>query len=263
MDDLILYDVDDFVATITFNNPSKLNASTPKMDTLFHACVKRAAADEKVRAIVLTGAGQRAFCAGADINTLREQASGTAANAAGAEQSEQISDDLTYFTRIPKPVIAALNGSSAGVGSAIAIFSDYRFIVENAKFTTTFARRGLVAEFGIAWMLARQIGIMNALDVLSARPLSGVEVSQLGLARLLPTEGFLAHVQSFARDLAKNTSPRSFGIVKRQLYESFNQDLQHARALAFDEAMKSFDSEDFVEGVAYFLEKRAPNFTGR
>ena len=177
--------------------------------------------------------------------------------------AEGASDDLTYMTRIPKPILAAVNGPAVGIGSAFAIFSDYRFIADNAKISTMFARRGLVAEFGIAWMLARQVGMMGAIDLLSGRMISGVEAGQIGFARTLPADGFLQRVTDFARDLAKNTSPRSFGVVKKQLYDSFTQSLQEAHDYSMEEAAKSFLSEDAKEGVAYFVEKRAPAFTGR
>ncbi|MGE0830082.1 MAG: enoyl-CoA hydratase-related protein [Hyphomonadaceae bacterium] len=256
----ILYEVAGHVATVTFNNPAKLNAWSYAMNAEIRSAMEAAADDHDVRVIILTGAG-RGFCAGADMAAV--QANVGAGPSANSEADVEAIDDLVYFTRIPKPIIAAVNGPAAGIGAAMAIFSDYRFIAENAKFTTTFARRGLIAEFGIAWMLARQIGIMNALDVLSARVFTGAELANLGLARALPAEGFMEGVRAFAHDLAFNVSPRSMGVIKRQLYESFAQSAEEARQLARIEAMKSFAAEDYKEGVAHFLEKRAPAFTGR
>ena len=158
--DHVIYEVDDRVATITLNNPARLNSWSPRMDVDIRGAVKAATDDPMVGAIVLTGAG-RGFCAGADMNVLQENQQTASA---GAFRLDGDVSSLSYLTRTPKPVIAALNGPAAGIGAAMAIFCDYRFIAEDAKFTTTFGQRGLIAEFGIAWMQHRQIGMMNAME---------------------------------------------------------------------------------------------------
>lgn len=256
----ILYDIDDYIALITLNRPERLNAWTPVLDDEFRDALKRAAKDDDVRAIVFTGAG-RGFCAGADLEIATKGAE-LSATERGTGPGEAL-DDLQFLTDTPKPIIAAINGPAAGFGAALAIFCDFRFISEGVRFSTTFARRGLVAEFGIAWMLARQVGMMNALDMLTARPIDAAEADAMGFARMRPADTMLADATGFAREIAKKCSPRSFGVIKKQLYASYGETLQEARAHAEIEALKSFESEDYREGFAHFLEKREPAFTGR
>jgi enoyl-CoA hydratase/carnithine racemase len=264
----VLYAVKDRVATITLNRPDRLNAWTPTMAEELRAAFMRAQADDGVRAVVLTGAG-RGFCAGADMSGLAARASGQgvmqprhdapieglAANFAGR---------LSYMLALKKPIIAAINGPAAGIGFVITLFCDLRFIADNAKLTTSFARRGLIAEHGLAWMLPRLVGSMHALDLLfSARMVEAKEVAAMGLAHMLPAEGFLAAVQARAGEIANLSSPRSVAIMKRQVYEAMFQSLAEATAIADRELAACRGTEDFREGVVSFVEKRKPNFTGR
>jgi enoyl-CoA hydratase/carnithine racemase len=264
----VLYDVADRVATVTLNRPDKLNAWTPAMQEGVRAAFLRADADDGVRAIVLTGAG-RGFCAGADMSGLAARASGQghiiAPHQAPSEGlAANFEQRLSYMLALKKPLIAAINGPAAGIGFVITLFCDLRFIAEGTKITTSFARRGLVAEHGVGWMLPRLIGPMNALDLLlSARPVEAKEVEALGLARVLPFDGFLAAVQARASEIANLSSPRSVRVIKRQVYEAMFQSLAEATAIADRELAACRGTEDFREGVAHFVEKRKPNFTGR
>ena len=259
--DLVKYEVDDFVATITLNNPERLNAWSLAMDADIRAAFAAASQDPKVRAIVLTGAG-RGFCAGQDTSNFAKNQ-----EAAGRGELKDLTEvdhaNISYLTRIPKPIVAAINGPAAGFGACISIFADYRFINEDAKFTTAFGHRGLIAEFGIAWMLPRQVGLMHAMDLLTGRIITGREAGQMGFAVAVPSETVLPRAVAFARDIAKKTSPRSFGVIKRQLYMAMEQSMKEAIDLANVEAPPSLLSEDHREGVASLLEKRLPNFTGR
>jgi enoyl-CoA hydratase/carnithine racemase len=266
----ILYGVDKFVATITLNRPDKLNAWTAVMDGELRAALEAAAADAQVRAIVLTGAG-RGFCAGADMSRLSKVASGeTARSNAGANGQGNgngkgnFDQRFSYFLAVPKPIFAAINGPIAGIAVCFSLFCDFRYMAEGAKLTTAFAKRGLIAEHGSSWMLPRLIGPMNALDLLySARTVGAEEAERLGLVRRLPAENFLANVQSIARDMVTTSSPRSIGVIKRQVFQSYFQNLAEAWAVADAEMVESFRSEDFKEGVAHFVEKRQAAFTGR
>jgi enoyl-CoA hydratase/carnithine racemase len=266
----ILYGVDRFVATITLNRPDKLNAWTAVMDSELRAALEVAAADAQVRAIVVTGAG-RGFCAGADMSRLSKVASGEtarsnpSANGQGNGQGKgNFEQRFSYFLAVPKPIFAAINGPIAGIAVCFSLFCDFRYMAEGAKLTTAFAKRGLIAEHGSSWMLPRLIGPMNALDLLySARTVGADEAERLGLVRRLPAENFLANVQSIARDMVTTSSPRSIGVIKRQVFQSYFQDLAEAWAVADTEMIESFRSEDFKEGVAHFVEKRQAAFTGR
>ena len=261
------------VHTITLNRPDRLNAWTQRMETELRRAIETADTDEQVRAIVVTGAG-RGFCAGADMDILAAGAAG-ATNEASASTSApaqatpsgieaNYAQKFSYLLRVRKPIFAAINGPIAGIGLCMALFCDFRYMAEGQKLTTAFAKRGLIAEHGISWMLPRLIGPTEALDLLlSARILNTAEAAALGLVKALPVQDFLAQVQAIARDMTENASPRSIGVIKRQVYDALFQDLDTAWRRADEEMRASFTSEDFREGVAHFLEKRPPAFTGR
>ncbi|MGA2421750.1 MAG: enoyl-CoA hydratase-related protein, partial [Candidatus Acidiferrum sp.] len=171
-----LYQVTDRVATLTLNRPDKLNAWTAVMEQEVRAAMTEAEKDDNVRVIVLTGAG-RGFCSGADISLLstvaqtgiselqRAQATQTAsAGPNGARPDFQ--KKYSYFPAVTKPVIAAISGPAVGLGLVIALYADIRLASDAARFGTAFARRGLIAEYGMAWMLPRLVGHANALDLL-------------------------------------------------------------------------------------------------
>ena len=268
----ILYAVANHIATVTLNRPDKLNAWTRTMEQEVRAALHAAADDPQVRVIVVTGAG-RGFCAGADMNLLsgissgevqREPVPGLSAQSAPEGMQANYDASFGYVQRIGKPVIAAINGPVAGIGLCFALYCDIRLMMDEAKLTTAFARRGLIAEHGISWLLPRLVGPMNALDLLlSARAVTAAEAAQMGLVKRLPAEGFAAAAQAYAGELARLSSPRSMGIIKRQLFEAQFQSLGEAVATANHEMLQSFGSEDFKEGVAHFVEKRLPAFTGR
>ena len=267
----ILYEVADHVATITLNRPEKLNAWTQVMQHEVRAAMEAAGADSAVRVILVTGAG-RGFCAGADLDKMKASLEagrpGTLARHATTEEATGIDANyqqrFSYMLRVPKPTIAAINGPVAGIGLCFVLFTDLRYIVPEAKVTTAFAKRGLIAEHGMSFMLPRLIGLMSALDLLyTARLIDGTEAARLGLANLLPAEGFAATVRSIAVDLAQNSSPRSTGVMKRQVYDDMFRDLAESWKVADAEMYASFESADFKEGVAHYFEKRARRFTGR
>ena len=263
----ILYSVAGYVATITLNRPDRLNAWTGQMEAELRAALTAATADDNARAIVITGAG-RGFCAGADMSILtgisevpRTRDTGQARTENGEDNFDQ---KFSYLLAVPKPIFMAINGPIAGIGLCLSLFGDFRYMAEGAKLTTALAMRGLIAEHGISWMLPRLIGTMSALDLLcSARTIQASEAEYLGLVRTLPAEGFLAAVQGIAFEMVTTASPRSIGVIKRQVYHSYFQSLAAAWAIADKEMLTSFTSEDFKEGVAHFVEKRAPAFTGR
>jgi len=269
-----LYQVADRVATITLNRPDKLNAWTAIMEQEVRSTVEEAEGDDNVRVIVLTGAG-RGFCAGADMSLLSSVANrgldesatkvAMSANALREGIRPDFQKKYSYFLQIGKPVIAALNGPAVGLGLVIALYCDLRWASDSARLSTAFARRGLVAEYGMAWMLPRLVGVPNALDLLfSARTIDAAEALRIGLVnQVFPQDIFLEKVRESAREMASTVSPRSLRVMKRQVYEAMFQGLSEAFELAEREMLASLKSEDFKEGVAHYLEKRAPSFTGR
>src|SRR5216684_58984 len=275
-----LYNVANRVATITLNRPDKLNAWTALMESEVRSHMENAEQDDDVRVIVLTGAG-RGFCAGADMSLLsaaaergldhqdlddrgREQVL-----CDGANRREGAAPDFqkkySYFPVVGKPVIASINGPVVGLGLVIALYCDLRLASDAARFGTAFAQRGLIAEYGMAWMLPRLVGHANALDLLfSARMIDAAEALRLGLVnQVFPRETFPERVQSYAAELASSVSPRSLGVIKRQVYDAMFQTLAESFEQSEQEMLASLHSEDFKEGVAHFIEKRAPVFTGK
>lgn len=269
-----LYQVADGVATITLNRPEKLNAWTAVMEQEVRSAIEDAERDDQVRVIVLTGAG-RGFCAGADMSLLSNVADrgldeGTRDRALQTgEAREGVRRDFqkkySYFPAVEKPVIAAINGPAVGLGLVIALYCDLRCASDAARFSTAFARRGLIAEYGMAWMLPRLVGLPNALDLLlSARTIDAAEALRMGLVnQVFPNDVFLARVGENARDMASNVSPRSLRVIKHQVYDAMFQTLSEAFESSEREMLASLRSKDFKEGVAHFLEKRAPTFTGK
>lgn len=261
----LVYDVRDRVATITFNRAERLNAWTLTLEKELREAIALASADDGVRSIVLTGAG-RAFCAGADMSRLSASAEG-APPPASSEQvlsHQDLEQRYGYLLGVPKPIVAGINGAIAGVGVCIALYCDLRYMAAGAKLSTPYARRGLVAEHGIAWMLPRLIGPMHASDLLlSGRAVQAEEAAQMGLVKLLPAENFAEAVHQRAADLANLSSPRSVRVMKAQLLAASHQTLAEATQLADAEMALCRGTEDLREGVAHFVEKRAPKFTGR
>jgi enoyl-CoA hydratase/carnithine racemase len=233
------------------------------------AAMRAASGDPQVRVIVLTGAG-RGFCAGADMSALQGIQSGERRERAPEEPFDRHAHQSfqrthSYFPSVPKPIIAAVNGPCAGLGMVIALYADMRFASQNAVFMTAFSRRGLIAEHGISWLLPRLVGLANAADLLfSARRVEAREAKEIGLVnRVFAAEKFETEVLAYAKMLASEVSPRSLAEMKREIWNAQFQTLGEAIEAADKDMAASFASEDFKEGVAHFVEKRAPAFTGR
>lgn len=271
----ILYEAADGVAQVTLNRPDKLNAWTLSMGAEVEHALRSADADPDVRVIVVTGAG-KGYCAGADMDMLVGlQGGGTtlASLPADAPALPPLPEDVptalrgpySYPMALAKPVIAAVNGVAAGLGLSYMLYYDMRFASDRARFGTIFARRGLVAEHGSAFLLPRLVGMHNACDLLySGRLIDAQEAHRMGLVnRVIEHERLLPEVRAYARELAASCSPRSLKLMKRQLYGDLFTDLGASIRLADQEMVRSFGTEDFKEGVASFLKRRPPRFTGR
>ena len=268
----VLYDVADHICTVTLNRPEKLNAWTRQMHFDLKDAMQKAGADPDVRVIILTGAG-RGFCAGADMGGLQAIGAGASADRSttasvdldGGSTLAEFRMNYSYFPAIPKFIIAAINGPAAGLGFVIPLYADLRFAAESAVFTTAFAQRGLIAEHGVSWLLPRLLGLPAAMDLLcSARKFRAPEALSLGLvSRVIADDKLMAETRAYARLMADTVSPRSVAVMKRQVWEAEFQTLSEATVQANHEMELSFQTSDFKEGVAHFLEKRAARFTGR
>src|SRR6516225_739358 len=215
----VITEIDDPIAIIRLNRPEKLNAFTFAMIEEIRSALNRAAADERVVGIVITGNG-RAFSAGLDAGDLRRSTQEGSPPPQTPPPPDELPALFSYILRISKPVIAAVNGVTAGGGFVLAMMCDLRFASENASFTTVFSRRGLVAEHGTSWLLPRMIGLSRALDLLwSSRRVDAAEAYRLGFAdRLAPGAELIAAVEAYAAALAANVSPRALAVIKAQVH---------------------------------------------
>jgi enoyl-CoA hydratase/carnithine racemase len=257
-DRTVLLTIEAGVATVTLNRPEAMNAWNGQMAAELDAALRACDADDGVRAIVLTGAG-RAFCAGADLSsggdTFRPRADGAVA---GTRAGEAI-----WPFQLTKPVVAAINGHAIGVGITLPLTCDLRFVAEDAKLQFAFVRRGVLPELASHTILPRVIGLSRAADLLlTGRQFSGREAAALGLAsEALPAAQVLPAAQAKAREFAL-AGPVAVALSKRLLWEGL--------ALTAPEMMKREGPlfawigrhPDAREGVAHFLEKRAPAWRG-
>lgn len=266
----ILYDVDDPVATITFNRPDRLNAWTDRMGEEVRHAVARAEQDPAVVGILLTGAG-RGYCAGADLKQLSDLGDGTyrgasdpalEANPGDPDAGSFASVRYTYLLAVRKPVVAAINGPCAGMAVPISLCADLRFASERAVFTTAFSRRGLIAEWGISWLLPRVVGAAHAADLLySARKIDAYEAERMGLVnKVVEPDALLDHARGWIREVAEACSPTSVSVMKRQLWRDATAELGPAHDEAVRLMLESFERPDFSEGVKSFLDGRSPHF---
>ncbi len=266
----IRYEVSDPIATITLNRPQALNAWTDRMGAEVKHAVAAAEADPGAVAIVITGEG-RGFCAGADMKLLSDISQGSRGSGAPAELLADPGDPAagadfrgtyTYLMSVRKPIIAAINGPIAGMAVPIALCCDLRFASDRAVFTLAFSKRGLIAEWGSAWLLPRLVGPAHALDLLfSSRVVSAEEACRIGLVnRVVPHDELLPTVQKYVAELASACSPASLQIMKRQVYQQLTRELGPSEKEAVQLMVESFGRPDFKEGVVSFLEKRPPRF---
>jgi enoyl-CoA hydratase/carnithine racemase len=192
------------------------------------------------------------------MNNLQALSGGDGASSSTAADPRPVTFPLT----IPKPIIAAINGPCAGLGLVMALMCDLRFVARSAKLTTAFSRRGLIAEHGISWMLPRLVGPARALDLLfSARIVLGDEAAELGLVnRALADEEVVPESLAYAQMLAREVSPASMAVMKRQIYGDYDRGLAEALTDANQLMLESFSRPDFAEGVRSFVEQRPPQF---
>ena len=251
----ILVERDGAVAIVRFNRPDFMNAVTKQMSARYAAVMRELDADAGVRAIVLTGNG-KGFCSGADLAVI----------AAGPEAISDlvppVQDLPPLGYRLSKPLIVAVNGGVAGVGFAYMLGGDVRFASETAKIGTTFARLGLVAEYGLSWLLPRLVGLGRAMDLLlSGRTVTGAEAKELGLVEYaLPADEVFDAALAYAKDIAENCSPYSLARIKAQVLGDLDNDLEAALFRSRWMMERSFHGPDLAEALASRAEKRPPAF---
>ncbi len=264
--DTVLVTSDRGVVTVTLNRPQTLNAVTPDMERRYVEALRAADADPTARVIVVTGAG-RGFCSGADLGRLADtdalasHAADRDARAGHAAGTPVLPAAAMY---VRKPVVAAVNGPVAGMGFALMMSCDVRFLAADARVGTTFARLGLVAEYGLSWLLPRSVGRGHALELLlSGRIIGSDEALRLGLVQEVVTgQPVLDRALAWARDVADNCSPRSLAQIKRQFHDDDTATFDEALSRSLAAMRVSFGWGDLPEALAARREKRAPRFPG-
>jgi enoyl-CoA hydratase/carnithine racemase len=250
---LVLVSVDRGVAHVVLNRPERQNAWTGALGRRYFAALHALARDGEVRAIVVSGAGG-AFSSGADPKVLERV----------ADRSQGVAPERPYWTplAIGKPLVGAIAGPCFGIGLQQALCLDIRFAAEDAKFSTAYARRGLVAEMGMSWLLPRIVGTGHAADMLfSGRVVRAAEAERIGLAnRVTPAADLEAAALEYARGLAAACSPRAMRTMKEQLYRDLMQDFVPAYDRAQALLGEAVQWPDLAEGVACWKEQRPPAF---
>jgi enoyl-CoA hydratase/carnithine racemase len=257
----VAYEVENSIAVVRLNRPEKLNAFTFTMVEEIRDAVERAAHDEQVVSLIITGAG-RGFCAGLDATDLAQSTKTGSPKSPREVPPEELPALFSYLLRVPKPIIAAVNGVAAGGGFVLAMMCDLRFAANEASFTTVFSKRGLIAEHGTAWLLPRIVGTSRALDLLwSSRRIDAAEAYRMGFVdRLVPRETLLDEAKAYLRDLAANISPNSLAVIKSEVYRHWSLAMEPAFRDADHLMNAALKHPDAAEGVASFVEKRPPRF---
>lgn len=261
--------IDDGIATIWLNRPERMNAWTGRMHSEYRWCLLQADTDAAVRAIVVTGRG-RGFCVGGDAQALAGHVAkggydpGTPADLAtpGYGRDPEFDASFAYHFGLSKPVVAAMNGPAAGVGLALACFADLRFAASGARFTTAHGKLNLPAEYGLSWLLPRMIGLTRANELLlSSRVFSAEEAKELGIVNdVFPPDTLLASTYEYVRRLIATVAPESLAQTRWQVYRDLHRgvaDSVRASERLLETMMRQ---PDYGEGVAAFLEKRAPSW---
>lgn len=258
----ILLDMDAGIARLTLNRPDRLNSFTVQMHMDVAAALDRIEADDAVRVVVLTGAG-RGFCAGQDLSD-RAVAPGGDAVDLGSSVERYYAPLIRRITALPKPVIGAVNGVAAGAGANIALACDIVIAARQAKFIQSFANIGLIPDSGGTWVLPRLVGQARALGLaLTGEPLSAETAESWGMIwKCVDDDALAGEVDALAARFAAGPT-RGLAATKALIRQSSLQTLDRELELERDAMRELGFSHDYQEGVAAFMAKRKPHFTGR
>ena len=263
----LLYDVADGIATITLNRPEQRNAVSLQMIDLWRAALAESRTDPKVRVVIVTAAGQKAFCAGGDMSGGR-LGSDEAAKESYPEYRTETRDTIHGIARevrlLDKPYLAALNGVAAGAGMDLASMADLRFASETARFSMAYVRVGVVPGDGGAFYLPRLVGLSRALHLIwTGEAFSAQQALEWGyVSSVYPPDQLLPAVRAYAQQLADGPAV-AIQLAKKMVYEGLESTEQQALDLAAVMMAMTMSTDDAKEGPAAFVERRPPRFTGR
>ena len=261
----IIYDVADGIATITLNRPEKMNAFTNVMMKEMVAAFDLVDGDDAVRVVIVTGGGERAFCAGADLTPDHGGSVFASGDAVESLSDERVRDSGGRLTlrifECKKPVIAAVNGVAVGIGATMQLAMDMRLASTTARYGFVFARRGIVPEAASSWFLPRLVGMQRALEwCMTGRVFDAQEAMDGGLVRSLHApEDLQPAAQKLAREIADNTAPVSVALTRHMLWRlSAEKHPMAAHKIDSRAIYRRSRSGDAKEGISSFLEKRDP-----
>jgi len=258
----IIFTTDGPIATIKLNRPDKLNAFGGPMREEILDVLAKIGADDAVRAVIVTGEG-RGFSAGGDIDHLKRLRENN--DEEGFRQVLANGQRITKTMRsLPKPVIAAVNGPCAGAGFSFALGCDIRIASDAATFGASFSRIGLHPDWGGSWFLPKLVGSANACQLIfTGSMISAEEAQRIGLVnRVVPHAELMPTALELATTVAKS-APRVVRLAKESIYRSLSSDMESAFTREGEVQMECFYSDDFLEGLTAFKEKRRPRFNGR
>jgi phenylacetate degradation probable enoyl-CoA hydratase paaB len=262
VDAFILSHVEQGVMTITLNRPERLNSFNDVMHQQLAECLKQAERDETIRCLLITGAG-RGFCAGQDLNDRNVDPSGPSPDL-GLSVERFYNPLVRRLAKLPKPVIAAVNGVAAGAGATLALGCDMVIAARSANFVMAFSKLGLVPDCGGTWLLPRTAGRARAMGLaLLGDKMSAEQAQQWGMIWQVVDDAELADTSlTLARHLA--TQPTyGLGLIKQALLASETQTLDQQLDMERDFQRMAGRSDDYREGVSAFLAKRPPQFSGK
>jgi 2-(1,2-epoxy-1,2-dihydrophenyl)acetyl-CoA isomerase len=249
------------VGWVKINRPQVMNACDLETLRLLQRALKDVEEDASVRCVVITGEG-RAFCAGADLQSLKSRGSGHDLSLA-EDLREGFNPVISKIRGMEKPVIAMVNGAAAGAGMGIAFACDLRIMSEGAKFVEAFAKVGLVPDSGATFFMPRLLGLSKAMELaFTGDSLDAKESERLGIVnKVVPSDALESVTREVAEKLAKG--PRGMGLAKRAINRALSMDLESA--LEYEAHLQEIagKTEDHKEGVKAFTEKRAPEFKGK